>query len=134
MTRVPDAVRQVVRQRAERRCEYCHMPEDVSAYAHHVEHIISLKHGGSSGPDNLAWACFQCNVAKGSDVAACDEETGELTPLYDPRTQVWGDHFEMDGACLVGKTPAGRVTVRLLQINHPERIEARHRLMKAGLW
>jgi hypothetical protein len=82
----------------------------------------------------LAWACFQCNVAKGSDVASYDAQTDELTPLYNPRTQEWDDHFELDGAEIVGKTPVGRVTVRLLQMNHPERIEIRYWLIEAGLW
>ena len=63
------------------------MPENISTYGHHVDHIISLKHNGSSAPDNLAWACPQCNIMKGSDVASCDEQTGHLTPLYNPRIQ-----------------------------------------------
>jgi len=110
------------------------MPENIGLYAHHVDHIISLKHNGSSEIENLAWACFQCNVAKGSDIAGYDEETDELTPLFHPRPQKWGDHFEMVDIVIIGRTPVGRLTVRLLQMNHPERIEARQKLLAAGLW
>jgi hypothetical protein len=131
---IPESIRQQVRERAGQRCEYCRTPEGVSLYDHHVDHIISLKHSGPSGLENLAWACFQCNVAKGSDIAGIDEKTGELTPFYNPRQHNWDDHFEWGGPVIVGKTPIGRVTVRLLQMNHPERVETRRRLMKAGRW
>jgi hypothetical protein len=123
-----------VRLRAGRRCEYCRKPENVSTYTHQVEHIIPRKQGGSSDLDNLAWACFQCNVAKGTDVAAYDQGSGNLTPLFNPRTQTWDDCFEMDEARIVGRNAVGRVTVFLLQFNHPEQIEMRQRLINAGEW
>ena len=134
MSGVSPAVREQVRQRAGARCEYCRKPENAGMYPFHVEHIIALKHGGSSDLDNLAWSCFLCNVAKGSDVAAYDEDTGNLTPLYNPRTQTWDQHFEMDGSEIVGKTPVGRVTVRLLRMNRPEQVETRRPLIEVGLW
>jgi hypothetical protein len=126
--------RQQIRQRANDRCEYCHLPEDASLHGHHIDHIISRKHDGSDEMDNLAWCCFQCNINKGSDIAAYDSETGELVPLYNPRTQAWTDHFVMDGPVIVGKTPIGRATVRLLQMNHPDQITARSLIIEAGLW
>jgi hypothetical protein len=79
MTSTAVIVREQVRQRADARCEYCRKPEAASTYPHHVEHIIARKHGGSSDLENLAWACFQCNVSKGSDIASYDIETRELT-------------------------------------------------------
>ena len=134
MTSIPANLRGQVRQRAGARCEYCLKPEIGSAYPHHIEHIIARKHSGSSDPDNLAWACFQCNVAKGSDVASYDAETRELTPLYNPRKQRWHDHFELIDASIEGKTATGRVTARLLQINQPEQTEIRRLLIAAGEW
>jgi len=134
VTSVPESLRDYVRQRAGARCEYCRKPEIASVYPHHVEHIIARKHGGSSDPENLAWACFQCNIAKGTDVASYDAETRELAPLYNPRKQHWSDHFEMINATIVGKTAAGRVTVRLLQMNEPEQREIRRLLIGAGEW
>lgn len=47
----------------------------------------------------------------------------------------WDDHFDLasDGT-LAGTTPAGRTTIRLLQLNRPERIEERQLLIAAKLW
>lgn len=37
----------------------------------------------------------------------------------------WPEHFAMDGGKVIGLTPAGRATVRLLQMNAPRRVELR---------
>lgn len=134
MTAISESLREFVRQRGQDRCEYCLKPQRVSTYPHHIEHIIARKHRGSSTADNLAWACFQCNIAKGTDIASYDIETGELTPLFNPRIQPWSDHFALVDDRIEGKTPIGRVTVRLLQMNHPEQIEIRHHLIASGQW
>jgi hypothetical protein len=135
MTRVTTAVRLKVRERAGGRCEYCRKPERLSTHSHHTDHIIPVKrHGGSPEFDNLAWACFECNTNKGGDVASYDTETGELAPLFNPRTQKWDEHFEMEGALIIAKTAIGRVTVRVLEMNHANQLQAREMLMKAGLW
>lgn len=84
--------------------------------------------------DNLAWAYFECNTGKSGDIASIDFETGGLTPLYNPRTQHWDDHFEMKGPAFVGKTAIGRITIRLLEINHPDQVELRKLIMDVGLW
>jgi hypothetical protein len=86
----------------------------VSHCAYHIDHIIPLRHEGSSDLDNLALACFQCNTIKSSEIASYADKV--LTPLYNPRLQVWDEHFEMDGTIIKGKTAIGRVTVRTLQI------------------
>ena len=134
MSTVPESIREQVRRRAGGRREYCGKPEEASTYPHHIEHIIARKHDGTSELSNLAWACFHCNVAKGSDIASYDRETSELTPLFNPRTQNWDDHFMLTDGMIVGKTAIGRVTVRLLQMNHPEQLEIRLQLIQAGLW
>ncbi len=127
-------LRDLVRQRAGNRCEYCCKLEVFGNYPHHLEHIIARKHGGLSEIANLAWACFQCNVAKGTDIASIDPETKDLAPLFNPRTQDWNDHFELVGATIVGRTAVGRVTARLLQMNHPKQVEVRRLLISAGAW
>jgi hypothetical protein len=134
MASVSQAIRQRVQKRAAERCEYCRLPDGISIYPSHVDHILALKHQGSSEMSNLAWACFHCNVAKGSDIAGYDPVTEELTPLYNPRIQVWPDHFVLDGPYIVGLTSVGRVTVALLQMNQPERIKTRQRLINIGRW
>jgi hypothetical protein len=82
----------------------------------------------------LACACFDCNVFKGISLAAYDSETGQLTPLYNPRIQAWDDHFLFNGALIEARTAVGRVTIITLQINHPDRVEMRQNLMAAGRW
>jgi 5-methylcytosine-specific restriction endonuclease McrA len=134
VTRVPDRIREQVQQRANGRCEYCHLPEEFGFYGHQVDHIITVKHRGNSLLSNLAWACFDCNNAKGSDIASYDENTAELTPLFNPRTQVWNDHFQLNGAEIAGKTSIGRVTVFLFQMNRDEQIETRRDLIDVGIW
>lgn len=48
-----------VYERAQRCCEYCHLPERHSPIARlQIEHIIPKKHGGSDAEDNLAAACI----------------------------------------------------------------------------
>ena len=134
MSRLPQSIRQQVRKRANERCEYCYKPDEYVSQSHHVDHIISLKHKGSDALDNLAWACFQCNLCKGTDIASIDEITKIITPLFHPRLQIWDEHFQLDGASILGNTAIGRVTVALLQINHPEQVETRQILIDGGLW
>jgi len=78
---VPAATRSAVIGRARGRCEYCHKPQ-ISFYPHEVDHVVALKHGGETSLDNLAFACFQCNRHKGSDIASMDPQTGAITPLF----------------------------------------------------
>lgn len=136
MTRISAELRQRVRKRANGRCEYCGKPEVYSSGSFHVDHILAQKHKGSGEFENLAWACFRCNVSKGTDIASVDAETNQLTTLYNPRTQLWDEHFllEFDTATIVGLSPAGRVSVEILQMNHPEQIAVRRYLLEVGLW
>jgi len=134
LTRVTPALREFARQRASGCCEYCGRPEIHGPYPFHVDHILALKHGGSTAPDNLAWACFQCNTAKGSNIAAIDPQTGELAALFNPRKEQWDQHFRFEDGVIVGLTPAGRVTVQVLRLNEPETVEIRARHLRRGQW
>ncbi|HKZ85474.1 MAG TPA: HNH endonuclease signature motif containing protein [Anaerolineae bacterium] len=121
---IPATLRAAVVERAGGRCEYCHKPQ-ISFYPHEVDHVVAVKHGGETTLDNLAFACFQCNRYKGSDLASIDPQSGAITPLFNPRTQQWADHFRLNGATIVPLTPEGRATVFLLRLNDPERIQER---------
>jgi hypothetical protein len=103
-------------------------------YNHHIDHIIPPLHGGNNELDNLAFACFQCNSAKSSQIASYDFITRELVALFNPRTDDWDDHFEVHDGEMVGKTPKGRVTVRVLQMNEADELEIRKILISAGVW
>jgi len=98
MSDIPDSLRVQVRDRARRRCEYCLAPEILTLVRHEVDHIIALKHGGDTAPENLALCCTLCNKHKGTDIACIDPETGRIEPLFHPRRDLWQDHFERRGA------------------------------------
>jgi len=122
------ASRESVRRRAGDRCEYCQVRQDDEPFFRfQIEHIVAKQHGGSDSVENLALACPRCNLHKGPNVAGIDPDTGVLTPLFHPRTQRWEDHFVFDSAegAIHGQTPVGRVTVHVLNMNHPLRRAAR---------
>ena len=121
-------------ERSDGRCEYCRKPDGLSGYPHHADHIVAVKHNGRTELGNLAWACFQCNVNKGSDLTTFDPDTNVLVRLFNPRIQNWDEHFGFEDAVIVGKTAIGRATIRLLQMNQANQVETRSRLMQAGLW
>ncbi len=67
-TYISEKLRQQISSRAGYRCEYCLIPERFLATFFHIDHIRSLKHGGQSTFNNMAYACPHCNQHKGSDV------------------------------------------------------------------
>jgi 5-methylcytosine-specific restriction endonuclease McrA len=115
-----------VRERAQNTCEYCHLHQDDSPLAAlHIEHIVPKIHGGTDNPDNLALACIDCNLHKGTNLTGIDPQTNEVTELFHPRRQNWDDHFEWRGIHLIGKTAVGRTTVRVLNMNSEDQIALR---------
>lgn len=129
---IPVALRRYVIDRAKGQCEYCLLHQDDVPFAHQVDHLIPLKHSGQTVSDNLALACLDCNRYKGSDLTAIDPLDGAISPLFNPRTQIWAEHFTLDGVRLVGQTPVGRATVALLRLNDRMRVLQRQVLMEAG--
>jgi 5-methylcytosine-specific restriction endonuclease McrA len=120
------ATRAAVRARARDRCEYCQREQSTSPLIPlQIEHVTARKHGGTDDLENLALACAECNLHKGSDLTGIDPHSGELTPLFHPRRDRWDDQFEWDDLHIVGRTAVGRTTVRLLQLNSPARLRVR---------
>jgi hypothetical protein len=128
------ALRRLVRERADLRCEYCLLAEDDAYLPHEPDHVIATKHGGATDALNLALACFDCNRYKGSDIASLDPADGRLTPLFNPRMQSWAEHFQAVAGRIVPATSIGRVTVSLLRMNLPVRVEVRDELMALARW
>ncbi|MFN5186933.1 MAG: HNH endonuclease [Planctomycetota bacterium] len=130
---VPAELRRLIRDRAGHRCEYCLIHQDDAFLPHEPDHIIAVKHRGETIEGNLAWTCYVCNRAKGSDLASIDQTTGEIVRLFNPRTDSWGDHLELikDGS-IEAKTAIGRVTVALLSLNRPELLAIRELLAKSS--
>lgn len=128
------ALRRMMRKRARGCCEYCFMPDTIPLFRHEPDHIIALKHGGQTVSENLAYACYQCNRAKGSDIASIDPINNALTYLFNPRTQHWAAHFQFNGPVIEPLTAEGRVTVLLLKINDPKRVVIRDNLIQEGIY
>ncbi len=125
------AVRILVQERAKQRCEYCHLSQDdADFFLFHVEHVIPKQHGGSNDAENLCLACAECNWAKGPNLVGLLE--GKVVRLFDPRRQSWSRHFRWHGPVLIGKTRCGKVTVHVLNINAPARVEHRENLLREG--
>ncbi|MBX9787695.1 MAG: HNH endonuclease [Pirellulales bacterium] len=120
------ATRRQVRQRAADQCEYCQRRQSDSLLIPlQVEHVLPRKHGGGDEIDNLALACAECNLHKGSDLSGIDPESSEVTRLFDPRQDNWNEHFNWHGLRIVGLTAIGRTTVRVLQMNATARLKVR---------
>ena len=131
---VPARLRQHIIERAAFRCEYCLFPSRFALHQHEPDHIVPRQHGGETHEDNIANSCFRCNRYKGPNVGSFDSLTGLLVPLFNPRRQVWTEHFEWDGATIRPLTPEGRVTVKILRLNDADRIAERQRLMDFHLY
>jgi hypothetical protein len=125
-------VRRQVYERAGGCCEYSLLAEEDAFFPHEADHIMAVKHGGASTLENLALACFDCNRFKGSDIASRDPVSGELVPLFNPRTQRWNEHFRLETGQILPLTAVGRVTTFLLKFNVPQRIEVRATLTRTG--
>ena len=78
-----------------------------------IEHLVPRARGGSDEESNLWLSCSLCNRYKGTQVEVTEPLTGDVVPLYNPRTNNWHEHFSWssDGAKIVGLTPTGRATV-----------------------
>jgi hypothetical protein len=125
-----------IAERARHRCEYCRAPEVIFNFPFEVEHIIPSAQGGADEEFNMALACRACNLFKADRLHAVDDSTQEAVRLFDPRSQRWGEHFqvEMDSGRILGTTPIGRATVAALQMNRPLQLTARRQWMRLGLF
>jgi hypothetical protein len=132
-TYIPAALRREVRDRAELCCEYCRIAEGDRAIDFAIDHVIAEKHGGKTSVGNLCLSCYECNSYKGSDLSSVDWGFGDaIIPLFNPRQQRWSEHFQLQGSAIHPLTPTGRVTVFLLRLNTPERLEERELLITLG--
>jgi len=96
-----------------------------------VDHIAPQ---GGDGLENLCLSCWNCNSSKHKATVVTDPETGERVPLFNPRIQVWSEHFVwIDGGIRVsGLSPVGRATVTRLKMNRSVMVIARQRWVEGG--
>src|SRR4051812_39538867 len=97
---VSDALRRFLADRAFHVCEYCLVHETDCYLGCEADHVLSVKHGGLTIPENLAYACFHCNRHKGTDLGSISRITGSLVRFYNPRLDIWKEHFYFDEAVI----------------------------------
>src|SRR5688500_3523208 len=103
--------KEIVRERAKYRCEYCRAPQEITGYAFHMEHIHPLDEGGEDDIGNCALSCMPCNRAKSNHLTGEDPKTGKSESLYNPRKDKWNEHFRVEKKIYIrGKTAIGRAT------------------------
>lgn len=99
----------------------------------HIDHIIPEKQGGPSVLENLALACPSCNHYKGSVVVKYYYESGKMVLLFNPRKEVWNDHFKLElSGVITATSETGEATVEILAMNEQTRVEGRRTLIDLG--
>ncbi|MFB2833694.1 HNH endonuclease [Floridanema evergladense] len=132
---IPVEIERRVRTAARNRCGYCLSPQHLVMARLEIEHIIPVSKGGSNDESNLWLACPICNRYKSDKITAVDPESGEKVNLFNPRTQVWSEHFQWaeDSIRIIGKTLTGRATVAALKLSEdPDVLEVRSYWVIAG--
>lgn len=126
-SKIPESIQQQIRQRANFLCEYCHTSEQWQYVQFTVDHVMPLSLGGTDNLENLALACFHCNRRKTNRLTANDPQSQQEVLLFNPRQQIWSEHFVWsgDGLLIVGITPIGRATVTALTLNRERVIHIR---------
>lgn len=130
----PDILKQIVYGRALGLCEYCKSPANISSQPFVVEHIIPKSKGGQSTAENAALSCQGCNNHKYNKTDGIDALTGNTANIFNPRKQIWSDHFAWsdDGIEIIALSSAGRVTLKALRLNRQELQNLRFLLVEAG--
>jgi HNH endonuclease len=131
---ISNALRQRVAAQARHRCGYCLTSEAIVGTPMEIDHIIPQSLGGPTEEENLWLACSLCNDHKSDRIAALDPLTGTIVRLFDPRHQIWREHFAWttEGERLIGLTPTGRATIAILHLNRPSLVKARQAWVSVG--
>ena len=119
MSYIPDRLKEETRFRANNRCEYCHLSQVGQEATFHVDHIIPRNENGETILENLALACVSCSLFKSAKFSLTDPLTQQPVFLFNPRKDIWEEHFSWDGVVLFGKTATGRATIEALKMNRP---------------
>jgi hypothetical protein len=56
--------------------------------------------------------------------------TGEIVRLFNPRSDRWSEHFALVGFEILGLTPIGEATARILEFNSLVRMQERQALIE----
>lgn len=124
---IPIAIQREVIRISDGYCEYCLHPESYSTDYYQFDHIQPIFEGGKNELCNIARSCGRCNIIKSQKTHAFDPITGKVFPLYNPRKDIWTEHFEWsdDQLLIYGLTEIGRTTIEMLQLNRESAINLR---------
>lgn len=127
-------IKSLVINRSQGFCEYCKCPSDFSTEPFSIEHILPRAKNGLDEPNNLAYACIGCNIYKSDKTEFLDIVSMEISPLFNPRTMLWQDHFIWDEllTAIIGKTAIGRATIEALRLNRKPLKNLRRALIAIG--
>ncbi|MCC7306126.1 MAG: HNH endonuclease [Acidobacteria bacterium] len=133
---IPIFLRKLVVKRAEDRCEYCRLSQKGQEATFHVDHVVPVAAGGETAAENLALACVSCSLRKAARQTHIDPKTSKTVNIFMPRIDEWAEHFEWTGVRIKGKTPKGRATVELLNLNRKLVLAIREEELLVGrtLW
>ncbi len=132
---ISNSIRRLVAARADHRCEYCKIYDMDAYFPFHIDHIISMKHGGETAENNLAYTCQICNLNKGTDIFTFLHNPDESVRFFNPRKDIWAAHFEVDfSGEIIPKTSIGAATLKIFHLNHPESIIERREMIRLGIF
>jgi uncharacterized protein YuzE len=106
---VSEALRRLVSTRAENLCEYCLIDIADTLFGGEVDHIVSVKHGGATEAENLAYTCQPCNRNKGSDLGSIYWPSGQLVRFFNPRTDQQVKAIRVGDELIVDLAPDGTI-------------------------
>lgn len=132
MSSIPTVLRNEVILRADNCCEYCQLSQVGQEATFHIDHVIPRTASGPTKLDNLALACVSCSLRKWAKQSAPDPDTGDETPLFNPRQHSWTDHFFWEGVRIIPLTSTGRATILALAMNRPLVMAIRLEEMERG--
>lgn len=134
MAKIKKDLDKKIRLDAKNLCGYCLNPQELIPFKLEIEHIYPQASGGETVEENLWLACRECNAHKSKKVKSIDFLTGKFVKLFNPRTQIWQEHFEFseDKTEIIGKTTCGRATVESLQMNNFYQTTARSAWLATG--
>ncbi len=127
---ISEKIRKAVAQRANYQCEYCRIHSNDMFLSFELDHIIPIKHGGTSDLENLAFACPHCNQHKGSDFVTISRK--QIVRLFNPRVNNWLDHFEVINGEIISKSKIGEASIKIFRFNEADLIILRQILSKTG--
>jgi hypothetical protein len=134
MSRISTKLRDKIRLTAKELCGYCQSPQHLIPIPFEIEHILPIAEGGTNTEENLWLACRVCNSFKHAKTHAVDPKTNRKIRLFNPRKQMWQEHFEFsdDKTAIIGKTACGRATVIVLKLNNPRSVKMRKLWVSVG--